>query len=141
MNHLFLKRLISALIIFSISTFFAGCATINGTLSTGSDDRVAVKNGPPAHAPAHGYRAKHQYRYYPACSVYFDIGRKVYFFLEGENWRISAGLPNNLRVALGDYVVFEMDTDKPYLDYENHRQKYPPGQLKKHKNAKWVKSK
>ena len=141
MNHFGLKRLISALIIFSISILFAGCATMGGTVSSGSDDQVAVKNGPPAHAPAHGYRAKHQYRYYPACSVYFDIGRKVYFYLEGGYWRISAGLPNNLRVELGDYVVLEMDTDRPYLDYENHRQKYPPGQLKKNKSAKWVKSK
>jgi len=141
MNHVCLKRLISVLIIFSISTLFAGCATIGGSVSTGSDDRVAVKNGPPAHAPAHGYRAKYQYRYYPACSVYFDIDRKVYFYLEGENWRISAGLPNSLRVGLGEYVVFEMDSDRPYHDYENHRQKYPPGQLKKNKNAKWIKSK
>lgn len=141
MNRVCLKRLISALIIFSISTLFGGCATISGRVSTGSNDRVAVKNGPPAHAPAHGYRAKYQYRYYPACSVYFDISRKVYFYLEGEHWRISAGLPNTLRVGLGDYVFFEMDTDRPYLDYENHRQKYPPGQLKKNKNAKWVKSK
>jgi len=141
MNHFCLRKLISALIIFSIFTLFAGCATISGTVGTGPDDRVATKNGPPAHAPAHGYRAKYQYRYYPACSVYFDIGRKVYFYLEGEHWRISAGLPNTLRVGLGDYVFFEMDTDRPYLDYENHRQKYPPGQLKKNKNAKWVKSK
>lgn len=141
MNPICLKRLISALIIFSMFTLFAGCTTISGTVGTGSDDRVATKNGPPAHAPAHGYRAKHQYRYYPACSVYFDIGRKVYFYLEGEHWRISAELPNTLRVGLGDYVFFEMDTDRPYLDYENHRQKYPPGQLKKNKKAKWVKSK
>ena len=33
------------------------------------------KNGPPAHAPAHGYRAKHQYRYFPSCKVYHDIDR------------------------------------------------------------------
>jgi hypothetical protein len=141
MNRFHIRGLISTLIIFSISTFFSACATINGGVITGPDDRVAVKNGPPAHAPAHGYRAKYQYRYYPSCSVYFDLGRQVYFYLEGENWRISAELPNSLRVGLGDYVVFEMDSDRPYLDYEIHRQKYPPGQLKKNKNAKWVKSK
>lgn len=122
-------------------TLLGGCTTISGTVNTGPNDRVAVKNGPPAHAPAYGYRAKHQYRYYPACSVYFDTGRKVYFYLEGEHWRISVELPDSLRVGLGDYVVFEMDSDKPYLDYKYHQQKYPPGQLKKNKTAKWDKSK
>ena len=141
MNHFCLNRIISGLIIFSTATFFGGCATIGGTVSTGPNTPVVVKNGPPAHAPAHGYRAKHQYRYYPACSVYFDIDREVYFYLEGESWRIAVELPNSLRVELGDYVVFEMDSDRPYLDYEYHRQKYPPGQLKKNKNAKWIKSK
>jgi hypothetical protein len=141
MNHFYLKRLIPTLIIFSILAWFGGCTTISGTVNTGPNDGAAVKNGPPAHAPAYGYRAKYQYRYYPVCSVYFDIGRKVYFYLEGENWRISAELPDRLRVGLGEYVVFEMDSDKPYLDYKNHQQKYPPGQLKKNKNAKWVKSK
>jgi len=141
MNHFCLKRLIPILIIFSILAWFGGCTPISGTVNPGPNDGVAVKNGPPAHAPAYGYRAKYQYRYYPACSVYFDIGRKVYFYLEGENWRISAELPDRLRVGLGEYVVFEMDSDKPYLDYKNHQQKYPPDQLKKNKNAKWIKSK
>lgn len=100
----------------------------------------AAETGPPAHAPAHGYRAKHQYRYYPSCSVYFDIGRSVYFYLEGDTWRVSVELPNHLRVRLGDSVVVEMDTDKPYLEHEYYKQKYPPGQLKKKKSKKWVKS-
>lgn len=139
MNAVDLKRFFSALIIFAIAILFAGCTTISGTVGTEPNAPVGGKNGPPAHAPAYGYRAKYQYRYYPSCSVYFDIGRRVYFYLEGENWRISAQLPNSLRVGLSDYVVFEMDTDRPYLDNENHRQKYPPGQLKKNKHAKWVK--
>jgi len=37
--------------------------------------------------------------------------------------------------------VVEMDTDKPYLKNEYHKQKYPPGQSKKKKSKKWVKSK
>jgi hypothetical protein len=139
MNHVCLKRLVSALIIFSISILFGGCATLGGMVSTGPNDQVAKKNGPPAHAPAYGYRAKYQYRYYPACSVYFDVGRKVYFYLESDQWRISAELPNRLRVGLGDYVFLEMDSDRPYLDYQNHQQKYPPGQIKKNKTAKWTK--
>ena len=139
MNHVCQKKLVSALIIFSIFSLFAGCTTIDGMVSTGPNDQVTKKNGPPAHAPAYGYRAKYQYRYYPACSVYFDVGRKLYFYLEGDQWRISAELPNRLRVGLGDYVFLEMDSDRPYLDNKNHQQKYPPGQIKKNKTAKWIK--
>ena len=99
-----------------------------------------IKGGPPSHAPAHGYRAKYTYRYYPSCSVYYDMYRKLYFYLEGENWRLSASLPHAIQVRLGDHVSIEMDTDKPYTHYQEHKRKYPPGQLKKkakHKN-KWL---
>lgn len=89
------------------------------------------KGGPPAHAKAHGYRAKHTYRYYPGISAYFDIGRKLYFYLEGDLWRMAVSLPTHLRVHLREYVTIEMDSDKPYTGHEEHRQKYPPGQLKK----------
>jgi hypothetical protein len=140
MIHSCSKRLLKALVILLLPIALGGCATFGGTQSTPPNNQTAVKNGPPAHAPAYGYRAKYQYRYYPACSVYFDIGRKVYFYLEGDHWRISTELPDSLRVQLSDYVVLEMDTDRPYLDYEKHRQKYPPGKLRNSKNAKWNKS-
>ena len=92
------------------------------------------KGGPPAHAPAHGYRAKHQYRYYASRSVYYDTQRRLYFYLKGENWEIGATLPNSLRVGLGDFVSIELDTDKPYTHHQEHRKKYPPGKAhKKHK--------
>jgi len=92
------------------------------------------------HAPAHGYRAKYKYRYYPACSVYYDANRKLYFYLEGPNWRISASLPRAIQVGLGDHVNIEIDADKPYTYYEEHKHKYPPGQFKKNgkKKNKWV---
>ena len=41
------------------------------------------RGGPPAHAKAHGYRAKHQYRYYPIVQkVYHDSERGLYFYLK-----------------------------------------------------------
>jgi hypothetical protein len=96
------------------------------------------KGGPPAHAPAHGYRAKHHYRYYPSCYVYFDISRKCYFYLDGDNWKVSVSLPVSLRAQLGEYVSIEMDTDRPYTKFEDHKKTYPPGQLKKKKKQeKW----
>jgi hypothetical protein len=50
---------------------------------------------------------------------------------------MSVFLPSQLRVQLGAYVTIEMDSDKPYTRFEEHKRKYPPGQLKKKK--KWTK--
>jgi len=90
-----------------------------------------TKGEPPPHAPAHGYRAKRQYRYYPSCSVYYDTHRKLYFFLEGDNWRMGVSLPQGLHVDQRAYVSIEMDSDTPYTHYKEHQRKYPPGQSKK----------
>lgn len=95
------------------------------------------KGGPPSHAPAHGYRAKYQYRYYPRHSVYYDDGRKIYFYIKGDHWEVGASLPSHLRVSLGDFVSIELDTDKPYIHHAEHVKKHPPGHLKnKHKKKK-----
>ena len=147
MKRTFRKWLTVTFILCSIAILIHGCATIGGTVQSGRNNQggyshpPAGKNGPPAHAPAHGYRAKHRYQYYPSCSVYFDIGKGVYFYLEGDDWRVSVELPNHLRVRLGGYVIVEMETDRPYLHHKKHKNKYPPGQLKKKKSKKWVKSK
>ena len=95
------------------------------------------KGGPPPHAPAHGYRAKHKYRYYPSRYVYYDTGRRLYFYLSGDNWEVGASLPSHIRVGLGDSVSLELDTDRPYIHHKEHVKKYPPGQLKKKKKDKW----
>ena len=92
------------------------------------------KTGPPSHAPAHGYRAKHQYRYYPSHSVYYDTARGLYFFLESDNWRVSASLPSKLKVSLGSYVEMELETTKPYVHHKEHVKQYPAGKMKKKKN-------
>jgi hypothetical protein len=101
----------------------------------------AKENGPPAHAPAHGYRAKHQYHYYPSASVYHDTSRGLYFYLGGSGWQIAASLPQDLRVRLGSSVSIEMDTDKPYIYNDQHKKQFPPGQMKKmKKDKKWAKN-
>lgn len=89
------------------------------------------KTGPPPHAKAHGYRAKYTYRFYPSAMVYYDVSRRAYFYLEGTTWRVSVSLPSGLRVQLGDFVTIEMDSDKPYLKFKEHKRKYLPGHLKK----------
>jgi hypothetical protein len=135
-------------IVFGVFVFFLfslnACQTRSvGVKIGGEPDPVVVaesksKGGPPPHAPAHGYRAKYSYRYYPSCYVYFDVLRKCYFYLAGDGWKVSASLPLQMRVQLGDYVSIEMDTDKPYTRFKDHKKKYPPGQLKcKKKKKKW----
>ena len=87
--------------------------------------------GPPAHAPAHGYRAKRLYNYYPGANVYFEPAQNLWFFLSGGVWTFGAALPDTLKIKLGSPVSLELDTDKPYLYNGEHLKKYPPGQAKK----------
>jgi hypothetical protein len=96
-------------------------------------------HGPPPHAPAHGYRAKYGYRYYPGALVYFDVDRKLYFYMQNGDWKVGVSLPDSLRVKLGDSVTIEMDSDKPYTEFAAHKAKYPPGQIKNEhsKSKKW----
>jgi hypothetical protein len=122
---------ISFLIIgFSFNVYAGGSISIKwGKDPEPENTQVATKHkkqGPPAHAPAHGYRAKHQYRYYPSQSVYYDTGRGLYFYLKGDNWEVGASLPSSLRVSLGESVSMELETDKPYTQYSEHVKKYPP---------------
>ena len=94
------------------------------------------KGGPPAHAKAHGYRAKHKYRYYPDCSVYHDTERGLYFYIKGGNWEVGASLPHNLQMGLGESVSLELETDRPYTYHDDHIKDYPPGKMKKSTNKK-----
>jgi len=84
-------------------------------LTAWGGSKSKAKGGPPLHAPAHGYRAKHHYHYYPRAEVYYDTSRKLYFYMQGDGWKASVSLPLDLKVRLGDYVSVEMESDKPYL--------------------------
>ncbi|MFC1896685.1 hypothetical protein ACFL0Q_08540 [Thermodesulfobacteriota bacterium] len=89
------------------------------------------KGGPPPWAPAHGYRAKYRYNYYPSSRVYLDSGRGIFFFYRNGDWRVSVSLPAYISVDFREYVTLEMDSERPYeyqMDVERY---YPPGKLKK----------
>ena len=106
------------------------------------EPEVSKKNGPPDHAPAHGYRAKHTYRYYPNESTYYDAKRKLYFFMEKGGWTFGATLPSSISLST-EYVTISVNTDRPYEYYEEHEKKYPPGKSKKEKKKKgnkWAKN-
>jgi hypothetical protein len=98
------------------------------------------ESGPPAWAPAHGRRAKYQYHYYPESYVYFDVGRRLYFYFYGNSWQVSASLPSGIHIRAGEYVRLDMEADRPYLYHSDVEKRYPPGQLKKKgkgKHKKW----
>ena len=101
-------------------------------------ERFKHHSGPPAHAPAHGYRAKYQYHYYPRYKVYYDIARGIYFYLKGENWEVGVSLPSHLKNDLGEYVSLELETDRPHLFNEEHNKKYSSKQLNSEKRPKNV---
>jgi hypothetical protein len=138
--------LFSVVIVFS----FGGCKTTGGGIHVSWDSEVehgqtshphkVKKHGPPPHAPAHGYRAKYEYRYFPNNQIYFDPHRKLYFYLKGDSWKVAVSLPRDMSFTVENYVTLVMETDKPYTHYEAHSRKYPPGQMKK-KNKKWAKHK
>ena len=92
--------------------------------------------GPPPWAPAHGYRAKHHYRYYPPSQVYYDPGREAYFYYEGGRWQISVSLPSSIHVDVNDYVRLDMDADEPYRYHGDVVKRYPPGKQKKKSKGK-----
>jgi len=50
-----------------------------------------------------GNQQWYSYRYYPSCSVYYDIDRGLYYYLEGDVWKNSASLSSSLETKLGDY--------------------------------------
>jgi hypothetical protein len=85
--------------------------------------------GAPPWAPAHGYRAKHRYRYYPAHEVYYDTGRGLYFYYANGEWQISASLPSRIMLEVeGDKsVTLEMGTDRPFEYHPQVVQRHPPG--------------
>jgi len=73
-----------------------------------------VKEGRPPWAPAHGYRAKHRYYYYPSSGIYFDVVRNLFFYVQGGKWDATPSLPANIKLDVTEYVTLEMAIDKPY---------------------------
>ncbi len=97
--------------------------------------------GPPPWAPAHGYRAKYHYRYYPSSYVYFDVGRNLYFYYDAGNWQVGVSLPSRIQIDFDDYVTLGMDTGRPYHYHRDVVRRYPPEKQDRRKrgkdNKKW----
>lgn len=79
----------------------------------------AAAGGPPPWAPAHGWRAKHHYTYYPEGEIYYAPESRVWFWLDGGNWRSGVSLPVDFQgyVRTGG-VSIELDADQPYVRHD-----------------------
>lgn len=134
MMRTLLKTLLAAIVVASLlSGCFVAAHGPYGHAGISAAPSSQAQSGPPSHAKAYGHRAKYHYHYYPDSYLYFDINRSLYFYLENGSWTMAATLPSRLHVSLGDRVSLEMDIDRPYVKYDDHREKYPG---KKHKGEK-----
>jgi hypothetical protein len=81
--------------------------------------------GPPPHAPAHGYRRKFSYHYYPQAEIYHDVERGLWFYTDGKEWKAGAKVPIELGENLGGHVVVELESDSPQSEHTKTRETYP----------------
>ncbi|MFC1586759.1 hypothetical protein ACFL54_00475 [Planctomycetota bacterium] len=115
-----------------LSLLFAGCGKITFTRKSDQAQVQPVKQGgPPSWAPAYGRRAKYQYNYYPAAEVYHNSDSGEYFWLEAGRWKVGVELPRTVTLDLGEKVVLEMDSAKPYTHHDNVKKRHP-GKKKGH---------
>lgn len=76
--------------------------------------------GPPPWAPAHGYRAKTRYVYFPAHNFYYDIHTHNYFYLNNGSWFMSVSIPRPfININLGNAVQIQLDYYGSYPYYYN----------------------
>ena len=116
------------------------CFIVSNRISyAGDSDGIQPKDHSKLENPETSSKQKYSYRYYPSCSVYYDIHTKLYYYLQDDNWKICAFLPRNFEGKLGDYVEIEMESDKPYLENEKHVKKFPPKDSKNTRNSFWAK--
>ena len=94
------------------------------------------EQGPPPHAPAHGYRHKHHGRdlvFDAELGVYVVVGLRdvwflddSYFRISGDHWEVSVGTPDRWRVMAVSAVPVK-------LKAKHHPHGAPPGLRKKDK--------
>jgi hypothetical protein len=79
---------------------------------------------PPPWAPAHGYRNKHEFRYYYQEQVYYCIGSGEWFWLESGNWHFGMRLPSRILIS-SDNIVIDLDGPRPMPYHTQVVQVYP----------------
>ncbi|MBU1195280.1 MAG: hypothetical protein KKE62_15735 [Proteobacteria bacterium] len=114
-----MKSFCKTCFILFVVLIFMGCNTVGvGIQSPAPDGRNASyhKQGPPPHAPAHGYRHKHQHghemQYDSSIQAYVVLnipetyfGNNLYIRMSSDGrWMVSATLDGDWRLAAGDEI-------------------------------------
>ena len=138
MRRQFIKSAIILVIGFGLLVLNSGCQSVGVVVGEEPTYRPGPpeEKGPPPWAPAHGYRAKYRYHYHPSSHIYYDLGRRLYFYYDGGSWQVSVALPARIHIDINDYVTLEMYTGKPYDYHSEVVKRYPPGHEKKRSKAK-----
>jgi hypothetical protein len=91
---------------------------------------------PPAHAPAHGWRAKHRYTYYRDHEIYYSPESSVWFWMDRDReWHVGARLPARLQQFTVHGISVELGSDKPYREHAYVVERYgkgPPRRRSRH---------
>lgn len=77
------------------------------------------------HKVKYPVKKEYQFYYYPGTQVYFNPGQKLYFYRAGNVWKKSVKLPEGFAIDSAKQVSIKLDTDKPYLKFEEHKIKFP----------------
>ena len=85
----------------------------------------SAQKGPPPWAPAHGARRHRDYYYYPGANVYFRPEDRVWFYLDGREWRFGVSLPASIRVDFDRNVSLALATDRPFEFHDKVAVYYP----------------
>jgi hypothetical protein len=135
------------IILFLSFCLFAGCAGVNTVVYIPSDVHVKKrphKTGPPSHAPAHGYRHKHQH----GVELEYDSGIDAYLVIEfpgtyfhnglysrfspEEHWLVAVNLNGPWRIPKEREIPLKLINV-----YEDDHPGKGKGHKKRKKNKKW----
>jgi hypothetical protein len=101
---------------------------------------VARTSGPPSHAPAHGYRHKHQtgaeFRFDSHLGVYIVEGETDIYFHDGWFIRIRSGIWQASATLDGNWKARSSNWVPPGLRSKHHAKK-PKARGKGAANSKW----
>jgi len=108
----------------SATLFLTGCVVVDKEPRRGVVIVESDRHGPPPWAPAHGWRRKHEYHYYPIIQVYYYPHVKRYYWLEGSDWKTGVRLPSYFVIEESRKVIFELD-DEPHKHHGRIKNDYP----------------
>lgn len=78
--------------------------------------------GPPPHY--HHYPHYYDYYYYPYARVYFHFTTGIYYYRDGGIWVTAKILPPHIHIDAKNRVRIRVESDKPYLKFNEHTRIY-----------------